>query len=412
MRKNTRGNYSTVDGLAAAIHDRLRQHFGTVLPRTVVTSMIVVIGALIPLAVAPCGWYGRLSLSAVARSMCSRGSVKSRFKRLSRMLNNRRFDLLCGMQGLVSFSGVTHLQGLTPLLIDQTSVCKNAIQAIVASVVHGTRSIPIAVETYEYAGITGSQNSAEWALISRVCQLVKDSLRIVVVMDRGYAKYFLLEKLLKHGRLFIVRGCRSVVVHYHDERGTPRRAALGRLPHRQGVPVRYRNVRYRDGGSLLVDIIVFRGRGFTEPWFLIVPSDSENQLPTQMVVEWYRWRMRIEVTFRDFKSCLGLRKGIHLEAGSAQRMARMLICVAVVYIILIAMGESDSAVRMRKEMEICRKRPRHGTRRTLSVLTVTLLVLSQVLIRSSEPPVSQVRRLMESWTHGLFSIAFAEDPDT
>jgi uncharacterized membrane protein YidH (DUF202 family) len=135
-------------------------------------------------------------------------------------------------------------------------------------------------------------------------------------------------------------------------------------------------------------------------------------MPTDKVVEWYRWRMRIEITFRDFKSCIGIRKGLHLEPGSAQRMARMLICVAIVYTILIAMGETDTAQRMRRSMEIRRKRPRHGTRRTLSVLSIALLVLSQVLHSSTVSPFMLVHDLMSSWTHGLLSAALGPHPDT
>jgi hypothetical protein len=374
--------------------------------------MIAVVGALLPLAVSSRGWYGRLTLCGIARGMTGcRGTVKSRYKRLSRLLSNTRFQLVNAMRGLVAFSGVTHLQGLTAVLIDQTSLCKDEVQAIVGSIVYGNRSIPIAVETFEYSDIAGSQNRAEWTLIQRVMEILKGSLSIVFVMDRGYAKYFLLQKLMQQRALFIIRGCRTVTVEYHDERGT-HRVGLGRLPHRQGVAIRYRNVRYRGSIPLVVDIIVFRGHGFQEPWFLIVPSGCEDLLPTDKVMEWYRWRMRIEVTFRDFKSCLGIRKGLHLQPGSSQRMARMLICLAIVYVMLIAMGETDTALRMRKAMEIRRKKPRHGTRRTLSVLSITLLVLSEVLYGSGVAPILLLLQLMESWTHGLFSPAFGSNPDS
>ena len=390
---------------ASAVAPRIRQHFKGLLPRPIVSAMIVVVAALLPVAVSSRGWYGRLTLCGIARGMtCCNGTVKSRFKRLSRLLSNTRFQLVEAMRGLVAFSGVTHLQGLTAVLIDQTSLCKDAVQAIVGSVVYENRSIPIAVETFEYSNIAGSQNNAEWALIQKLMEVLKGALSIVLVMDRGYAKYFLLQKLLHQRALFIIRGCRTVIVEYHDNRGT-HRIGLGRLPHRQGVAIRYRNVRYRDNIPLVVDIIVFHGRGFQEPWFLVVPSGCEGQLPTDKVVEWYRWRMRIEVTFRDLKSCLGIRKGLHLQPGSSQRMARMLICLAIVYIILIAMGETDTALRMRKAMEIRRKKPRHGTRRTLSVLSITLLVLSEVLYGSGVPPAMLLLQLMDSWTQGLFSPA-------
>jgi hypothetical protein len=396
---------------AGAVRDRIRQFFGGLLPRPEVTAIIAVIGALIPLAVFSRGWYGRLTLCGIARSMAGKATVKSRFKRLSRLLSNARFNLDKAMPGLASFSGLTCLQDLTTVLIDQTSLCKDTVQAVFASIVYGCRSIPIALKTFEYCDIKQSQTAIEWQLIQSVIAILDGALNAIFVMDRGYAKYFLLHELKQRRMLFIIRGCRNVKVEYHDNRGA-HCVGLGRLPHRQGVPIRYRNVRYKDGAWIIVDIVVFHGRGFDEPWFLIVPSGCEDRMPTDKVVQWYRWRMRIEHTFRDFKSCLGIRKGLHLEPGSAQRMARMLLCVAIVYIILIAMGETDTAQRMRKAMEIRRRKPRHGTRRTLSVLSIALLVLSQVLYGSRTSPFLLLHELMTVWSHGLLSMALGPHPDT
>jgi len=57
--------------------------------------------------------------------MTGKGKIKSRYKRLSRLLSNTRFQLIKAMHGLVTFGGVTHLQGLIAVLIDQTSLCND-----------------------------------------------------------------------------------------------------------------------------------------------------------------------------------------------------------------------------------------------------------------------------------------------
>lgn len=124
-----------------------------------------------------------------------------------------------------------------------------------------------------------------------------------------------------------------------------------------------------------VDIIVYREKGFKEPWFLLVPADSEEILPTETVVRLYRSRMRIEVSFRDFKSWLGVR-GLRLKVRQAARLNRLLTGLALGYILLLALGESRWAQQFRREMEILRSQARHGTRRTLSLLSVALLVVS------------------------------------
>src|SRR5256884_2559081 len=51
-----------------------------------------------------------------------------------------------------------------------------------------------------------------------------------------------------------------------------------------GRPLRYRHVLYHSQKAEPVDVIVYRGKGFQEPWFLIVPPDSEAWLPTEEVV--------------------------------------------------------------------------------------------------------------------------------
>ena len=99
---------------------------------------------------------------------------------------------------------------------------------------------------------------------------------------------------------------------------------MGRLPHRSGRATRYRHVLYQSQKAEPVDVIVYRERGFEQPWFLLVPPDSESWLPTPEVVRLYRQRMQIEHCFRDWKSHLGLR-GLHLQVDKSRRLLRLLI---------------------------------------------------------------------------------------
>jgi len=133
--------------------------------------------------------------------------------------------------------------------------------------------------------------------------------------------------------LYIIRGRRDVIVEY-EEKGRVYRKSLGRLRHRQGVARRYSNVLYQGQRREKVDIIVYRERGFKEPWFLIVPASSEKLLPTDLVISWYRARMMIEVSFRDFKSQLGI-KGLTLRVRRAERLNRLLCGLVLVYILFL-----------------------------------------------------------------------------
>jgi len=178
--------------------------------------------------------------------------------------------------------------------------------------------------------------------------------------------------------LYIIRGRRDVIVEYR-EKGEVYRKNLGRLRHRQGVAQRYSNVLYQGERREKVDIIVYRERRFKEPWFLIVPASSEKLLPTDLVISWYRARMRIEVSFRDFKSQLGIR-GLTLRVRKAERLSRLLCGLILVYILLLTLGGSCLGEGLRKAFEIPRLKPRHGTTRALSVLSLALMAITDTFM--------------------------------
>src|SRR5256886_16602936 len=105
------------------------------------------------------------------------------------------------------------------------------------------------------------------------------------------------------------------------------------LPHRTNWPVRYGHVLYYSQKAEPVDVIVYREREFQQPWFLVVPPDSESWLPTTEVVRLYRQRMRIEHCFRDWKSHLGLR-GLRLQVQKPERILRLLMGFTLAYLLL------------------------------------------------------------------------------
>src|SRR5437879_8381389 len=175
-----------------------------------------------------------------------------------------------------------------------------------------------------------SQNTIERYLLTWLGLAVPRGVRLILIFDRGYARVELI-KDLKHGQQpFLIRARRKVIVR-SKVRGRQRRLSLGRLPHRLGRPLRYRHVLYHSQKAEPVDVIVYRGKGFQEPWFLIVPPDSEAWLPTEEVVRLYRQRMQIEQCFRDWKSHLGLR-GLHLQVQKSERLLRVLMGFTLAYL--------------------------------------------------------------------------------
>jgi len=303
--------------LEGEVEETLRQTFSDV-SATGRKNLAALVLALVMVLRTPRGWYGRLSLSGISRGMPTRGEVKARYKRLHRFLDNPRFQTEPLSAGLLRLAAGESYPSLVPVLVDQTAV--GDIQVLTGSYPANGRAIPLAMATFEYGGLLLSQNRLEEDFLRRLAGALPRESRLVWIMDRGYGRVALLVLCRKEHWLFIIRGRSAVRVAYQDE-GKMKRLSLGRLPHRQGQACRYRGVLYQGKEREKVDIIVYRERGFKEPWFLLVPADSEEILPTETVVRLYRSRMRIETSFRDFKSWLGVR-GLRLKVRKAERLNR------------------------------------------------------------------------------------------
>lgn len=353
------------------IEDTLGDKF-TDLRKTVVKNLAHLVIALVIVLRTPRGWYGKLSLNGISRGMSTEGQPKARYKRLHRFLDNPHFRTEQLSSGLLELVVGKKIPFLLPLIVDQTAI--GDIQVLTGSYPVEGRSIPLATATFEYRELQASQNVAEEDFLVKLSASTPKKTRVVWIMDRGYARVSLLIFCRKQGQLYIIRGRSHVKVQY-QEQGKVVQMSLGRLRHRQGEARRYRNVLYHGIKKERVDVIVYRERGFKEPWFLLVPPDSEDLLPTDMILSWYRARMRIEVSFRDFKSWLGVR-GLRLKVRRTQRLSRLLAALAIGYILLLALGSSRLGNQLRKQLEILRRKARHGTRRTLSVLSIALIAMT------------------------------------
>lgn len=370
----TKKREKAIEDFREKLRRKLDFHFSS-LSKPVLENIAETVMALVLLLRTPRGWYGRITLSGIARCMLTKGTVKSKYKRLDRFLTNARFRTIDTIIGLFHLTIELGYNRFLPLLIDQTAI--RDVQVISASFPCKGRAIPLAMKAFEYKAIEFSQNQIEYEFFEQLQRILGKRCKLLLIMDRGYAKVKFISDFEKDF-LFIIRGCSNVKIEYRSSKGL-RRIGLGRLPHRQGRPKRYRNVLYHDKEKVLVDIIVYRDKDFKEPWFLIVPPGKEDILSAEEVVEWYRTRMNIEVKFRDFKSCLGVR-GLKLKERKAEKIERLLVCLAIVYILLIVMGDSDLGEQLRREIEVPRKRCRHGTRRTLSVLTIALFVITDTFL--------------------------------
>jgi len=154
-------------------------------------------------------------------------------------------------------------------------------------------------------------------------------------------------------------------------------------------------------------LIICRDPAFQEPWYLLVPPGSHRPLPTASVVALYRQRMHIELTFRDWKTHLGIR-GLRLEVDIAPRLERLLLALTVAYTLAVLLGAGPAARWVRADCEVLRTTPRHGTRRRLSALTVGILLLS--LTRFAALATRSLTRLLTALARGTPAATLAVCP--
>jgi hypothetical protein len=354
---------STVDAAVCGAFRDLR--------RTIQKNLALLTVAFLQVMGAARSGHGRLSLAALFRVLPTAGSAHSREKRLHRFLGNHRLDPRGVTEGLARLILGRRGPGLWPIVFDQTKA--GSTQALLAGVPFEGRTLPLAVYTFEYPWkelAAKSQNWLEEVFLADVEEALPAGAKAVFIGDRGYARASLLRRSARLGRLYLIRGRSGTRVEYQG-----RQCKLAELPVKPGKPIRYGNVLYQAHERVPVDVIAFHDPDFQEPWFLLVPPGTAKILPTQAVVSLYRERMQVEQSFRDFKTHLGLR-GLKLKVRVAERTGRLLLAFCIAYCLALVLGVSPEAEQARLDLEVQRRQPRHGTRRTLSVLSLAMLMLS------------------------------------
>jgi hypothetical protein len=285
-----------------------------------------------------------------------------------------------------------------PLILDQTTI--RGIQTLLIGALFQGRVLPVAFSCFTHSGIRKSQNLLEHALILTVMSCFPVESRPLLIMDRGYARAALLERLRREGIPFLVRAKAKVIV-YHQ--GKP--YLLGRFMVKPGQMRRY-SVFYQSHKKEPVDLIVFRGKGYRETWYLLVPRDFP--LTTEEIVDLYAKRMSIEQGFRDWKTHLGVRGLVFRSPDPAPRLTRLLLAFSLSYLLCLALGSAGEAESVRAFVEIPRRRPRHGTTRTLSTLTIGILRLS--LSRFAAKAKGEILKILTVLSRGKGLIAYCASP--
>ena len=380
------------EDLLSTIDASLSVAFGN-LRRSVQKNLSILTVAFLNVLGAARSGNGKLSLGALYRVLPTEGTPHAREKRLHRFLNNRLLDPRGVTDGLVRLIFGRRGHGLWPVLFDQTK--SGSTQAILAGVPFEGRVLPLSVYTFEYPWkekTAESQNQLEHVFLLDIESSLPKNVRAVFIGDRGYARAMLLKQSEREGRLYVIRGRASTRIEYQGKS-----IKLGQLLYSAGRATRYCNVLYQAKERVAVDVIAFHDPAFKEPWWLLVPAGTQAILSSDTVVALYRERMQVEHGFRDFKTHLGLR-GLKLKVRLAERTGRLLLAFCIAYCMALALGVSGEARLARRDLEILRRTPRHGTRRTLSILSIAMQMLSHPRWRALA--VCRLRSIAIRLSHG------------
>jgi len=363
-------------------------------------NLAILTAALLQLWQGARSGQGHLTLCALSRAMPLLTPEKVRSKRLYRLLRNRALEGPQMTPLLVRLALGEKPKGFVPIVIDQTDI--RGTPTLLAGILVAHRVLPVAFACFRYETLYKSQNRLESALLKLVAASLPPGCKPLYVMDRGYARVSLLKELSLLRIPYLIRGRSHTIV-----RSAGQRLSLGRLPHAKGRAIRYSDVAYHDQQQEHLDVLIFHDPDFKEPWYLLVPPHSQALLPDEAIVALYRQRMHIELTFRDWKTHLGIR-GLSLQVDIAPRLERLIFGLTLAYILALLIGAGKSAPLVRRHCEVLRCTPRHGTRRRLSALSVGILLLSLPQFRSLAR--SALRALLKDLRHGVPSLILATHP--
>ncbi len=325
---------------------------------------------------------GRVNLAELGRNIDSPAAAKHRIKRACRFCANHRVHAAEAMTGTVR----RLCRRGEPLLVALDWVEVRAFHTLVAAAVVGGRAVPLLWASYPEWVLRKSQNNLEEGLLRLLRSLIPDRVPVILLADRGF------------GRAEMAVCCRDLRFHFviriKPDVSVAHRRYTGKLsdyPVKKGVRRVLSGASYRSDGRVTLNVVVRWKKGLPEkrdePWFLITDLGKRQAVA---VSELYGRRMGIEELFRDQKS---LRNGSALRLTKirrADRFDRLLLVLAVAYLLLTGIGLIARA-RCRPSEWCANTRPGECSAFTIGRvmvdrLTVTPAQAFVAVLRASEEP--------------------------
>jgi hypothetical protein len=279
----------------------------------------------------------RVSLANIGRQML--GSAKHQIKRCWRFCANDRIETADAMRGIIGRllkkRSKRKAKPPRPLVVALDWVDIKGFQTLVASAVLKGRSTPIcwaSTTGHEYKGHK-SRNAFEESLLLVLRSMIPESIRVILLADRGFGRCALAAFCRRHHFSYLIRIQPKVNVKFKGFEGK-----LMDYPVFRGIAKVLRDVAYRSDGAVTQNVVVRWRKNLPkkrdECWFLMtdLPGTASE------LCALYGRRMTIEQLFRDHKS---KRNGWSLrdtQLTTPERLDRLLLILAIAYLLLCGIG--------------------------------------------------------------------------
>jgi len=289
-----------------------------------------------------------LCLSQISRTFPGDHTDNHKLRRLWRFLTNPHLQPAQVFPQIVQVIATRWPARLPfPILLDWTRA--GDYDVLTASVPWHGRSLVLCTAVVR-AGkwlTEDSRNQVEERFLRDLLGWLPAHLTPVLVADRGFGRLALFRFLTTLPRpiQWVIRIKKNTTVRVAGRTRLLRELSVPLGQSRHWASVTY--LPQEDGGVTAQLVITWRRRYRRlrrlrtpkEPWYLF------TSLPTaQAATAAYRRRMRIELTFRDWKSRLGMRQA---QVQTVERMARLLLGLVIAYLLLAFIGLFGLTVRWR-----------------------------------------------------------------
>jgi hypothetical protein len=305
--------------------------------------------------------------------------LDSALTRFYRLLHNAQLDDLKLTRQMLCF--FAHLPGPFLIAIDWTE-WHPPLRMLLASVVRGTRAIPVQAAVFSRVQIHRSQNLWENNFLRLLCSVLEATQATACFLsDRGFRRVGYLKVLQQYPEhSFVVRIADKITVE--DKKGKRLLTKCGLQP---GHALDLGTVLLRQDAAVRVRVVGIWAKGQREPWWLA--TNLEDSLAHLAAL--YDRRMGIEEQIRDTK---GARFGLKLvwtQIHTPQALARFTLLIGLTILLLTAIGHAMSLHHPNIRLSSKKKGPR------LSFVTIGLLffpffsatqTLSLQFLRRNIPP--------------------------